>query len=254
MHLDFSYKFIRTARTRESESYVIWKFDPSYQDSVRAGHIDLHIEGKIYHGNIILEIELEEEEVGILIHQIDNTCVGWDRDDFIVQVFSGKEIGYYSDFITEEERGEEYPLRKDIKHIKENMDTFFGKFQYTRSKISEHAVESYFSELGFEAKRADKDLDALKVDVIAESKDEIIYTQVKLGQISEKSMREVAQSIYSLPHPDSKRKSAAFVAKHFPYKSELIRGKLEEKFGIRIFCISLNQIIMATPEYKQSLF
>jgi hypothetical protein len=53
-----------------------------------------------YHGTLILERELEETDLTKLIEQIDEDLVlsaDMPRDDFLVSVYVGKDIGFYSD-------------------------------------------------------------------------------------------------------------------------------------------------------------
>jgi hypothetical protein len=58
------------------------------------------------HGTLILERELEEAELTKLIEQIDEDLVlsaDMPRDDFLVSVYVGRDVGFYSDdYFTEE--------------------------------------------------------------------------------------------------------------------------------------------------------
>jgi len=66
------------------------------------------------HGTLILERELEEAEIAKLIEQIDEDLV-WSadmaRDDFLVSVYVGKDVGFYSDdYFDEEDEDEDFEL------------------------------------------------------------------------------------------------------------------------------------------------
>src|SRR5690349_14408297 len=87
-------RFDRQFRTPYSESYSIM------QGNSRVGSVDIHFTTSTVHGTLILEREVEEAEVAKLIEQIDEDLV-WSadmpRDDFLVSVYVGKDVGFYSD-------------------------------------------------------------------------------------------------------------------------------------------------------------
>ena len=70
------------------------------QGNSRVGAVDIHFTTSTVHGTLILERELEESEIAKLIEQIDEDLV-WSadmpRDDFLISVYIGKEVGFYSD-------------------------------------------------------------------------------------------------------------------------------------------------------------
>ncbi len=78
----------------------------SLQSSNRLGTIDIHFTTTVVHGILILERELEESDLTKLIEQIDEDLVlsaDMPRDDFLVDVYVGKDVGFYSDeYFTEE--------------------------------------------------------------------------------------------------------------------------------------------------------
>jgi hypothetical protein len=87
-------RFDRQFRTPYSENYSIM------QGNGRVGSVDIHFTASTVHGTLILERELEESEIAKLIEQIDEDLV-WSadmpRDDFLISVYIGKEVGFYSD-------------------------------------------------------------------------------------------------------------------------------------------------------------
>jgi|SRR6266568_2742334 hypothetical protein len=98
-------RFDRHFRTPYSESYYIVQGN-SLQSSNRLGTIDIHFTTTVVHGILILERELEESDLTKLIEQIDEDLVlsaDMPRDDFLVDVYVGKDVGFYSDeYFTEE--------------------------------------------------------------------------------------------------------------------------------------------------------
>jgi hypothetical protein len=98
-------RFDRHFRTPSSEGYYIME-GSSPQNSTRLGTIDIHFTATNVHGTLILERELEEAEIAKLIEQIDEDLVlsaDVQRDDFLVSVYVGKDVGFYSDdYFTEE--------------------------------------------------------------------------------------------------------------------------------------------------------
>lgn len=70
------------------------------QNNNRLGTIDIHFTTTAVHGTLILERELEETDLTKLIEQIDEDLVlsaDMPRDDFLVSVYVGKDVGFYSD-------------------------------------------------------------------------------------------------------------------------------------------------------------
>ena len=90
------FKMTRLVRTQTSEIYLIW------EDERRIGQIDLHYAHDTIHGTLILETDLDRDLEGELIGQIDDDIVhaylpSYDREDFLITVFRGDEIGQYND-------------------------------------------------------------------------------------------------------------------------------------------------------------
>lgn len=78
----------------------------SLQSNNRLGTVDIHFTTTAVHGTLILERELEEADLTKLIEQIDEDLVlsaDMPRDDFLVSVYVGRDVGFYSDeYFTEE--------------------------------------------------------------------------------------------------------------------------------------------------------
>src|SRR6266852_3701738 len=92
-------RFERHFRTPYSESYYIMQ-GASLQTNNRIGTIDIHFTTTAVHGTLILERELDESDLTKLIEQIDEDLVlsaDMPRDDFLVSVYIGKDVGFYSD-------------------------------------------------------------------------------------------------------------------------------------------------------------
>ena len=70
------------------------------QSNNRLGTVDIHFTTTAVHGTLILERELEEADLTKLIEQIDEDLVlsaDMPRDDFLVSVYIGRDVGFYSD-------------------------------------------------------------------------------------------------------------------------------------------------------------
>lgn len=92
-------RFERHFRTPYSESYYIMQ-GSSLQSNNRLGTVDIHFTTTAVHGTLILERELEETDLTKLIEQIDEDLVlsaDMPRDDFLVSVYIGRDVGFYSD-------------------------------------------------------------------------------------------------------------------------------------------------------------
>jgi hypothetical protein len=99
-------RFERLCRTPHSEGYQL--FDGS--DAI--GRVDLHFATDVVYGTLIVERDLEESDLANLIETIDQELVmtaDVPRDDFMVSVYRGKDLGFYSDayFGEEEEEGDD---------------------------------------------------------------------------------------------------------------------------------------------------
>lgn len=69
-------------------------------DTTRVGTVDLHFTSTTVHCTLVLEREIEQEDLAKLIEQIDEDLVlsaDTPRDDFLVSVYQGKEVGFYND-------------------------------------------------------------------------------------------------------------------------------------------------------------
>jgi hypothetical protein len=86
----------RQTRTMTSEQYQV--FDGDH----RLGHLDVHYGQADVSATLVLDEELDEDAVAQLIEQIDEELVltsdmPRDREDLLVRVFVGREIGLYSE-------------------------------------------------------------------------------------------------------------------------------------------------------------
>ncbi len=87
-------RFDRQFRTPNSEGYHMMT------GTTRVGTVDLHFTSTTVHCTLVLEQELEREDLAKLIEQIDEDLVlsaDTPRDDFLVSVYVGKEVGFFND-------------------------------------------------------------------------------------------------------------------------------------------------------------
>ncbi len=88
------YYFERDCRTPHSESYTI------LEDDNALGRVDLHFTNTMVHATICVVESLTQADVQELIETIDDELVdvlGVSREEFIVHVYQGRELGVYSD-------------------------------------------------------------------------------------------------------------------------------------------------------------
>jgi len=84
----------RICRTDRSEAYLI------SQGEEPVARVELHFTHTIVYGLLVVEKELDEKEIAELIQRVDEDLV-WSadlpREDFVVTVYQGRELGVYSD-------------------------------------------------------------------------------------------------------------------------------------------------------------
>ena len=88
------YYFERDCRTPYSESYNI------LDDDRPVGRVDLHYTAAVVHATLFVLEHLTRDGIQELIETIDEELVdmvGVSRDEFIVHVYQGRELGVYSD-------------------------------------------------------------------------------------------------------------------------------------------------------------
>jgi len=103
-------RFERQYRTANSEGYLI------FEGGDRLGRLELHYTPTVVYGTIVVERELEEDDILDLIEQADDELVltaDVPREDFVVSVYQGRDIGTYSDEFFEEEEEEEADESED---------------------------------------------------------------------------------------------------------------------------------------------
>lgn len=240
------FRFRRSLRTGTSECYLI------YGSEGLIGEISLHIQRAV-EAILILFTEIDEQEVQDLLEEIEDTIVSMiqPREDFIVTVYQGREIGHYSDSVPYDP--DEQPIkRKDLHDISRNINSVINRQSIAKGQLSEVAVCEYFKIMGYEAVKAKPEYDHLKIDVIAEDKEQKIYIQVKNGQINSTEIKKVVENACKLTD-ENKNKVVGIVADVFPKESEFFRVKLQGEFEISIIFIHKYQILQAVPEFKRTI-
>lgn len=103
------YRFEREARTPHSEAYAI-------EDSEHSlGRVDLHYTNSVTYATLAVHESLDDEAVQRLIAEIDDRLVSSAdpyREDFIVTIWRGQEVGTYADepdFDDDDDGGEAAP-------------------------------------------------------------------------------------------------------------------------------------------------
>ncbi|MDQ3810780.1 MAG: hypothetical protein M3336_10865, partial [Chloroflexota bacterium] len=97
-------RYDRVCRTPRSEAYLLSEGEQAL------GRVDLHFGTSVVHALLIVERDLPEEEVRRLVERIDDD-LAWTadeaREDFLVTVYRGTEIGVLSDRDDEEAEDED---------------------------------------------------------------------------------------------------------------------------------------------------
>ncbi len=100
-------RFERQYRTLSSDGFTV------YEGDEKVGRLDLHYTQTIVCGTLVVEQDLVEDDILDLTEQIDDELVmsaNVQRDDFVVSVFRGQEVGTYSDeFFGDVDGDEEAP-------------------------------------------------------------------------------------------------------------------------------------------------
>jgi len=97
-----TYHFERETRTPQSETFII------ESDGDEVGRVDLHYAGSTAYATLCVPADFDDDAIEELIGEIDERLVmSWEplRDDFIVTVWAGREVGVFSE--TGEEEDEE---------------------------------------------------------------------------------------------------------------------------------------------------
>ncbi len=88
------YNFEREIRTPQSEAFVIER------DGEEIGRVDLHYSGSTAYATLNVPADIDDDTIEELIGEIDERLVmSWEplRDDFIVTVWAGREVGVFSE-------------------------------------------------------------------------------------------------------------------------------------------------------------
>lgn len=99
-----SYNFERETRTPQSEAFVI----EANGDEI--GRVDIHYSSSTAYATLCVPANFDDDSIEELIGEIDERLVmSWDplRDDFIVTVWSGREVGVFSESGDEDEYEDE---------------------------------------------------------------------------------------------------------------------------------------------------
>ena len=89
-----TYNFERETRTPYSEAFVIEVADDE------SGRVDLHYSSGTCYGTLCVPADFDDDAIEELIGEIDERLVmSWEplRDDFICTVWSGREVGVFSE-------------------------------------------------------------------------------------------------------------------------------------------------------------
>ncbi len=98
------YSFERETRTPQSEQFII------EADGDEVARVDLHYSGTTAYATLCVPAAFDDDDIEELIGELDERIVmSWEplRDDFIVTVWSGREIGIFSESGEDEDEDED---------------------------------------------------------------------------------------------------------------------------------------------------
>jgi len=243
------FRFERHIRTYESENYTIYRACADDRSRYIAT-LDIHIK-KIINCTLILTEKITEDEFHDLLWRIEQFLCSINQSalKYIIQAYNGDFIGEYGkDFFDFEDPVNKHDLNEAFKPI----TSIKNKFDVAKGQLIEIAACDYFNEFGYNSNKASSQLDHQKIDIIGKKGDNILYAQVKLGEISEKSIDQFFNSISNLS-ADKSLVTGAIVADKFPNNSEILRHKIEDKYKIRAMFVHKYQVIHAHPQYKRAI-
>jgi len=89
-------RFVRVVRTPHSEQYILW------EDETRLGQIDIHYNMDLINATLVVEKELDASRQNAIINQIDEEIITsylpqFERENFLITIFHGRELEPYSD-------------------------------------------------------------------------------------------------------------------------------------------------------------
>lgn len=88
-----AFYFEREVRTANSECYAI------LEEGKPIGRLDLHFAHHMVHGTLIVDESVTQEGIQELVTIVDEDiidAVGVERDDFVVHVHQGRDLGVYA--------------------------------------------------------------------------------------------------------------------------------------------------------------
>jgi hypothetical protein len=106
-----TYSFERETRTLQSESFII------ESEGEEVGRVDLHYANSTAYATLCVPGDFDEDAIEDLIGQIDERLVmSWEplRDDFIVTVWAGREVGVFSETGDEDDEEEDEDEDDDL--------------------------------------------------------------------------------------------------------------------------------------------
>ncbi|MPZ49203.1 MAG: hypothetical protein GEU75_07870 [Dehalococcoidia bacterium] len=99
-----TYNFERETRTPQSEAFVI------EVNGDEIGRVDLHYAASTAYATLCVPTDFDDDAIEELIGEIDERLVmSWEplRDDFIVTVWAGHEVGVFSETGDEDDEDDE---------------------------------------------------------------------------------------------------------------------------------------------------
>ncbi|TNP14081.1 hypothetical protein FHY73_23975 [Bacillus tropicus] len=246
-------EFFRSIRTSNGEQYLI------SDEEGFLGELSLHIQNSV-HGIFVFVKDMEEGYLDFILQEVEERIVSMiePREDFIFTVYKGEEVGFYSDtgnsFNLPVTQTDLKKITESVEGVSKSLSRVLNKHSVASGQLNQFAVVDYFKAYKYDADIAPTELDHKKIDVIARMDSDILFVQVKNGQISNTEIKKVVEYVVKdITVEQGQNKKVGIVADKFHHNSEMYRMELEKAYGIAIMFIHKYHVLSLKPEYKRVL-
>lgn len=240
-------RFVKITRNSSSETFLLWS------GPIRLGHLSVQFGSTASHAILIIEAKATENLIDRLsdeIYSFYGDPETTKESDFILTIFSGKEVGFCSGRY---DHSDAPATSRDLQVLNQHLVKHTGKHQRILGQLNESMVREYFEHFHYTVRKATAKEDALKVDLIAERGGVDVLIQVKTGEFSNRSIRDCIKTVVESNRDASRGYLIALVARSFPVDFPLKRIDMETEFECRLICINLDEIVRILPQYRHSL-
>ena len=193
---------------------------------------------------------LSKKQYDIIVNYMYKLIWDINLEDIIVSVYQAREIDNFSNPY---DWSEAPPTRGEIAALEAKLAQHTGKHQRILGQLSEVIVEAYLKKLGYEIDSTTDEDDKNKIDVIARKGNEILFGQIKTGDINYKEIYKCVESVKSYKYKIGGNLICAFFARNFPEDIEFKRSTIEMDSEFRILFVRSSEIAKALRQYRHAL-